>query len=102
MEVKMAVKKDKYEIAAEKREADRLEKVEALEQVLTQEQMQAILDAAQAIQEFVCDYTECEDFELSDARILPKLAKAKSSLEDQFSMTGGWGYQLPMFKKGGE
>ena len=26
--------------------------------------MQAILDAAQVIQEFVCDYTECEDFEL--------------------------------------
>lgn len=98
----MAVKKDKYEIAAEKREAERLEKVEALEQVLTQEQMQAILDAAQAIQEFVCDYTECEDFELTDARILPKLAKAKSSLENQFSMTSGWGYQLPMFKKGGE
>lgn len=97
----MAVKKDKYEIAAEKREVDRLKKVEALEQVLTQEQMQAILDAAQAIQEFVCDYTECEDFELTDARILPKLAKAKSSLEDKFSMTGGWGYQLPMFKKGG-
>lgn len=99
----MAVKKkNEYEIAAKKREAERVEKVEALEKVLTPEQMQAILSAAQAIQEFVCDYTECEDFELSDARILPRLAKAKSSLEDQFSMTGGWGYQLPMFRKGGE
>ena len=99
----MAVKKkNEYEIAAKKREAERVEKVEALEKVLTPEQMQAILSAAQAIQEFVCDYTECEDFELSDARILPRLAKAKSNLEDQFSMTGGWGYQLPMFRKGGE
>ena len=93
---------DKYEMAARKREADRLKKVEALENTLTPTQMQAILDAAQVIQEFVCDYTECEDFELSDARILPKLAKAKGDLETQFNMTGGFGYQLPMFRKGGE
>ena len=93
---------DKYEMAARKREADRLKKVEALENTLTPAQMQAILDAAQVIQEFVCDYTECEDFELSDARILPKLAKAKTALESEFNMTGGWGYQLPMFRKGGE
>ena len=93
---------NKYEMAARKREADRLKKVEALENTLTPAQMQAILDAAQVIQEFVCDYTECEDFELSDARILPKLAKAKNDLETQFNMTGGFGYQLPMFRKGGE
>ena len=57
---------------------------------------------SQVIQEFVCDYTECEDFELTDARILPKLAKAKTALESEFNMTGGWSYQLPMFRKGGE
>ena len=93
---------DKYEMAARKREADRLKKVESLENTLTPAQMQAILDAAQVIQEFVCDYTECEDFELSDARILPKLAKAKSNLETEFNMTGGFGYHMPMFRKGGE
>ena len=47
-------------MAARKREAERLEKVEELENKLTPAQMQAILDAAQVIQAFVCDYTECE------------------------------------------
>ncbi len=94
------VKKEPWEIAQEKREADREAKVAALREVMLAPQMEAALEAAIVMQEFICDYQE--EFEIYRGSIPRDMLAAKRKLETAFGMIGGEGYQNPKYERDDE
>ena len=84
-----------------KQEKNRLTKIKKLRQHLTNEQMDALLSVATVINDFATDYIE-NDFVIRDGLLPSRLIAAKDTLENCFHMTRGYGYQNPMFEKGGD
>ena len=89
------IKQESWEVAQEKREADRKAKVAALREVMLAPQMEAALEAAIVMQDFICDYQE--EFEIYRASIPRDMLAAKRKLESAFGMIGGEGYQNPRY-----